>query len=331
MPLHDSSYKHWTGAHLGIWRRRAIIARQGLKSSLENRWMRHLLVVCWAGALLHATLLFALGQLLVTDGLMTQWTEHLNPALQAFVRTLTQWLEQHPEISVRTTENILFYVVSGWLLPLSLIAIAQVIPHLITRDLSSNAITIYASKAVGRMDYLLGKFATVFSLLALTWLGPLVVAWLIGNLLAPNWHFFWHSRLALLNTLVYVIGAMFILSLLALGVSAISRKEKSTVAIWVAWWIVGYVLIGIAHETKPWLRHLSFKYDLDELGLAVFRLHDDVRLAQENIPILGEMLRNVKPETFEALRVPAITGSVIALVIMMAVACVILARKLKPE
>src|SRR5688572_23880998 len=197
MPLHDASYKHWTGVHLGIWRRRAIIARQGLRSALANRWLRHLLVVCWGGALLHATLLFALGQLLVPDGLMSKWTSHLSPALQMFAGTLTEWLEDHPEISVRTAENILFYFVSGWLLPLSLIAIAQVIPHLITRDLSSNAITIYASKAVGRMDYLLGKFATVFILLGLTWLGPLLAAWLVGNLLAPNWHFFWHSRHAL--------------------------------------------------------------------------------------------------------------------------------------
>ncbi len=124
---------------------------------------------------------------------------------------------------------------------------------------------------------------------------------------------------------------MIILSLLALGVSAISRKEKTTVAIWVAWWIIGYVLVGIAKETKPWLKHLSFKYDLDQLALAVFRLHDDVKLVQDNIPVLGDLLRNVRPETLEALRSPAITGSVIALILMMVVAGVILARKLKPE
>ena len=27
----------------------------------------------------------------------------------------------------------------------------------------------------------------------------------MGNLLAPDWDFFWHSRLALLNTLLYVL------------------------------------------------------------------------------------------------------------------------------
>jgi ABC-type transport system involved in multi-copper enzyme maturation permease subunit len=331
MPLHDASYQHWTGAHLGIWRRRAAIAQNGLKGCLANRWMRHLIVLCWVGAAAQTVVLFAVGQLLVADSLIVQWTANLNPALQAFARLLTGWLERHPEISVRTTQNILFYFASGCLLPLSLVGIAQAIPHLITRDLSSQAIIVYASKAVGRWDYLLGKFAAVFGLLVLTWLGPLVAAWFIGNLLAPDWHFFWHSRLALANTLIYVLGSMCVLSGLALGVSAISSKEKTAVAMWVAWWIVDYVLVGIARETKPWLKHLSFKHNLDELALAVFRLHDDVKLAQENIPVLGDLLRKVKPATLDALQHPATTASVLALSIMLGLAVLILVRRLKPE
>lgn len=331
MPLHDSSYKHWSGTHLGIWHRRAAIARNGLKGCLENRWMRHLVLVCWVGALVLTVALFAIGQLLVADSLIVQWTANLNPALQMFSKLLMGWLEQHPEISVRTTQNIVFYFGSGWLLPLSLIAIAQAIPHLITRDLGSNAIIVYSSKAVGRFDYLLGKFAAVFGLLGITWLGPLLAAWLVGNLLAPDWDFFWHSRLALLNTLLYVLTGMFVLSLLALAVSAISPKEKISVAIWVAWWIVGHVLVGIAHETKPWLKHLSFKHNLDDVALSIFRLDDDLKLAQNNIPVLGDLLKNVKPETFEALRHPPMAGSIIALAVMLVLAVIILVRKVKAE
>jgi ABC-type transport system involved in multi-copper enzyme maturation permease subunit len=331
MPLHDASYQHWAGAHLGIWQRRAAIARNGLKGCLRNRWLRYLIVLCWLGAAVQTMALFAVGQLLVADSIIVQWTAGLNPGGQMFVRLLTGWLERHPEISVRTTQNILFYYASGWLMPLSLIAIAQAIPHLITRDLSSSAIIVYASKAVGRMDYLLGKFAAVFGLLALTWLGPLLAAWFVGNLLAPDWHFFWHSRLALFNTVLYVLSGMFALSLLALGFSAISSKEKISVALWVAWWIVGRVLVDIARETKPWLKHLSFDFNLGELALTIFRLHDDVTRAQENIPVLGDMLRSVKPATIEALRHPSTTGSLVALAIMLAAAGFIIARQVKPE
>lgn len=330
MPLHDATYQHWPGRRLGIGYRRLTIALQGLKACLDNRWMRHLLLLCWTGAIVCAIALFALGQLLVADSLIVQWTTNLDPTLQMFTRLLTRWLEQHPEISVRTTENIVFFFASRWLLPLSLLAIAQALPHLITRDLASNAMTIYYSKAVGRLDYLLGKFATVFGLLCLTWLGPLFAAWLLGNLLAPDWHFFWHSRLALANTLLHALESMIVLSLVALGVSAISAKEKTTVGIWFAWWIIGYVMVGIANDTKPWLQHLSLTHNLDELAVGTFRLADDLKLAQDNIPVLGDLLKNVRPETFAALHEPAIAASLCALCLMIALAAVLLVRRLKP-
>jgi hypothetical protein len=82
-------------------------------------------------------------------------------------------------------------------MPLSIFALGMALPSLITRDLASNAIVIYSSKAVTRGDYLLGKFCTAFGVMSLTWLGPVCGAWFVGNLLAPDWKFFWHARIAL--------------------------------------------------------------------------------------------------------------------------------------
>jgi hypothetical protein len=331
MPLHDTGYKHWHGTHTGIRWRRWAIAWQALKACLANRWMRHLVVVCWLGGLSLTGILFAIGQLLVADSAIVEWTSGLNPMLQMFARNLMMWLERHPEISVRATQNILFCYAARWLLPLSIVALAQAIPHLITRDLSSNAIIVYSSKAIGRLDYLLGKFMAAFGLLVLTWLGPLLAAWFFGNLLAPDWHFFWHSRLALGNTLLFVLSAMVVLSLLAMGVSAIASGEKTTIALWMVWWIAGYALAGIAKETRPWLKHLSFRHDLDDLALSSFRLHDEIHLMQENIPVLGDLLKNVPPATIEALAHPATVGSVVALGFMLVFAAAVVARRVKPE
>jgi len=102
---------------------------------------------------------------------------------------------------------VLFYYFCTNLLRASIFALGMAIPLLVTRDLASNAIIIYSSKAVSRMDYLLGKFAMAFGLMALTWLGPAFAAWFLGNLLAPDWRFFWHSRAALFNTLLYSLSA----------------------------------------------------------------------------------------------------------------------------
>jgi len=328
---HDTSYQHWEGAHLGIWRRRAVIAANGLRSCLQVKWMRYLITLCWAGCLVQVTLLFCLGQLLIADSVVVQWLGNLNPQLQAIARALVGWLEQHPEISVRTTYNLLFYFFSANLLTFTLIAIALAMPHLITRDLSSNAIIVYSSKAIGRFDYLLGKVMTLYGLMTLTWLGPVCVAWFLGNLLSTNWHFFWHSRVALGHALVYALCSMTILSVLALGISAISVRAKATVSIWIAFWVLGNALVPIGLHTKPWLKFFSFSFDLEQISLAIFRLKNDFDLATTNIPFFGDMLRGLRRQANSVLQTPEPGAAIWGLAVMLALAALIVWRKVKPE
>jgi hypothetical protein len=332
MPLHDISYQHWQGVHLGVWSRRLAIARNGLTGCLRIKWMRHTVAMCWMVALAQVGILFCVGQLLVADSIVVQWLGNLNPGTQSFARMLTTWLEDHPEISVRTTQNVLFYHFTTYLMWGSIYALGMAIPTLITRDLASNAIIIYSSKAVSRGDYLFGKFATAFGLMSLTWLGPVCAAWFVGNLLAPDWGFFWHSRVALLHSLLFVLTGMVALSLLALGVSAISKKEKSTVSLWYVWWILGFVLAPIAISTgQTWLRHLSFNYDLDQVALAIFRIGRDLATALENIPVIGQVFAGVNRETIAALNQQTAGNSVVCLFLMLAGAAVILRNRVKPE
>ena len=331
MPLHDTRYQHWEGVHLGVWNRRLVIASNGVRGCLQTKGMWHLVTMCWIAGLAMAAILFLVGQLLVADSIVVQWAGNLNPQLQGIVRMLTTWLEQHPEISVRTTQNVLFHFFCIYLMPVSIFILGMAIPFLITRDLASNAITIYSSKAVNLGDYLLGKFSTAFGLLALTWLGPVCAAWFMGNLLAPDWRFFWHARAALGHALIYGLSSMIVLSLLALGVSSISNKEKSTPAFWYMWWIIGGVIAPIASHTQPWLRHLSFNYNLRQIALAVFRPANDLKIAQDNIPLLGDLLRNIRPETMSALSNPTIWGALVALLFMLGLAAWVIGRRVKPE
>ena len=332
MPLHDTSYRHWDGVHLGVWRRRLVIAQNALGLCAQHKLMRSLVVMCWMAGLGAAGVLFMTGQLLVPDSLMVTWLSTLNPQLRALGDTLTSWLGQHPEISVRATQDVLFYFFSIYLLlPVSIFALGMALPSLITRDLASNAIIIYSSKAINRGDYLLGKAAAVMGLLSLTWLGPVCGAWFFGNLLAPDWRFFWHARVALIHILTFGPAAMALLALLALGVSAISSHERATVGLWFMWWIVGGMLAPIAIHTQPWLRHLSFNYNLEQLALAIFAPGEEIHVAQENIPILGNLLGGISPRTMEALNSPTVAGSAFTLIIMLACAAFILHRRVKPE
>jgi ABC-2 type transport system permease protein len=331
MPLHDVHYQHWQGASVGIWARRWAIARNGLAACLQNKVLRLVVVFCWGVGLMMVVALFVVSQLLVPDSIVVRWVEQLNPGLQAFARLLTTWLHLHPEISVRVTQNVLFYYCSALLTPIGIFALGLAMPFLITRDLASSAIVIYSSKAVTRGDYLLGKFCAAFGLLVLTSLAPICGAWLMGNLLAPDWRFFWHSRGALGNILVYDLASMAILSALALGVSAISSKEKTTPFLWLMWWVFGFFIQPIAANTRPWLRHLSFNYDLQQIGLATFRLGDDLKLAQDNIPILGDMLKDISAKTMNDLSAPTFWGAVAALLVMLAAAALVIRKRVRPE
>jgi hypothetical protein len=332
MPLHDISYKHWDGKHVGLWRRRWVIASTGVKGCLQNKWMRNLIAVCWITGMAMTALLFVVGQLLVSDSFIVTRLWHLNPQIQDFARLLTSWLENHPEVSVRTTQNVLFNFYCIWvLMPLSIFALGMAMPLFITRDLGSNAIIIYSSKAVSRGDYLLGKFATAFGLLCFTWLGPVCAAWFMGNLLAPDWKFFWHASGALFRIVLSSVGVMSILSVLALGVSSLSVKEKVTPAVWFTWWIVGGVIGPIAMHTQPWLRHVSFNYNLDQLVLAIFRPGAELKLIEENIPIFSYLMSGIRNETIKALNAPAIGGAALAMLIMLVAVVVLLNKKVKPQ
>jgi ABC-2 type transport system permease protein len=331
MPIHDTGYQHWDGAHLGVWSRRLVIAQNGVMRCLQVRGMRHVVSITWMSALAMSAILFFVGQLLVPDGIIVRWLENLNPQLQMFARLLTGWLEQNPDTSVRVTQNVLFYYFCTLLMPVNIFALGMIMPLLITRDLASNAIIVYSSKAVSRTDYFLGKFATAFGLMTLTWLGPVLAAWFLGNLLAPDWWFFWHSRAVLGHALSYVVASMVILSLLALGVSGVSSKEKSTPALWFMWWIVGGVVRPIARQTEPWLQHVSFSFNLKQLATASFRIGDDIRAAQENIPVLGDMLRGIRSRTLAELNSPYLFQALVGLGLMVLVAIVILNRRVKPE
>ena len=49
--------------------------------------------------------------------------------MQTFARMLTTWLEQHPEISVRVTQNVLFCYFCIYLMRASIFALGMAIPQ----------------------------------------------------------------------------------------------------------------------------------------------------------------------------------------------------------
>ncbi|MGB0581150.1 MAG: hypothetical protein ACPGVU_15745 [Limisphaerales bacterium] len=335
MPLLDTGYHHYDETYLGVWYRRAVISWNGMRALLANKWVKRIVGVCWLLCFVQTAVLFAIGQLLVPESFINDYLGMLGRGEQSFVGRIEEWLTEHPEVSVHTIYNFLFFQFANWISFFSYVLLAIVVPQLITIDFSSRALLVYSSKALNRFDYFLGKFGIAFGMLTCVWLGPILVAWFFGNLLAPDWTFFIHSSRALANVVLYVVSSMAILSLIALGVSACSAKEKATTSLWIGFWIVGGVFGQIGGFTKPWLQNISIAHNLDQLAVYVFRLKQDLYAAAEVVPGIGKSLANFDKIPAHAkppfLRDPEMEGAMVGLVLMVGIALLIVTRKVRPE
>ena len=136
---------------------------------------------------------------------------------------------------------------------------------------------------------------------------------------------------ALENILIYGLSSMTILSLLALGVSAISANGKIHHRLLVHVVDPRRRHRPIALHTRPWLRHLGFGFNLNQIALHTFRVGDNIQKAQDSIPILGTMLRIRSPRRHGGVGHPHLAGTCLALFVMLSLAAWVVHRRVKPE
>lgn len=275
MALIEQPYRHWKGVHQGIWSRRLVIAQTTLMSWLAVPWIKRTVFSCWMGALGMVVLLFIFSQFVDSKSALAEWMGQENPSMLLIIGMLETWLKQYPELVAGVPWSLLFGFFALALFWPTMFALTMCMPQVISRDLGTRAIVIYQAKAVSKWDYLLGKAGALVALMTLTWLGPLVVVWVGGNLLAPSWTFFWHTREALLSTLLYVGGSILFLTVLSLGISSVSIKAKAVTATWICVWLLGWGMEGFGWEDPQnqsvgWLRHLSFRYNLAQVHSHAF-------------------------------------------------------------
>ncbi len=275
MTLIEQPYRHWLGEHQGIWARRRVIAQTTLEAWLAAPWIKRTVFGCWTACLGMVALLFILSQFVDSKSALAEWLGQENPSTLLLIGMLEGWLKQDPELVAGVPWALLFGFYSFALFWPTLLVLTMAIPRVISRDLATRAIVIYQAKAVSKWDYLMGKAGALLGLMALTWLGPLVVAWFASNLMAPTWTFFWHTRGALGSLLVFVGFSIVFLTILALGLSSVSAKEKAVTTTWLCVWLLGWGLEGLGsvdshNEGAGWLRHLSFRYNLSQVQRRAF-------------------------------------------------------------
>jgi ABC-type transport system involved in multi-copper enzyme maturation permease subunit len=157
MPIHDQSYRRYGGGKAlpgGAW---AVIARAGMMTMIRKRTFLGLLIFAWFPFLVRAV------QIYVTANY---------PQVAMFAptaETFRQFLEQQDFFVFVVT----IYVGAG----------------LIANDRRANALQIYLSKPLMRIEYIFGKAAVLFGFLLFVTLVPAILLLILQVLFAGSFEF----------------------------------------------------------------------------------------------------------------------------------------------
>jgi hypothetical protein len=322
--------RRWQEKPLGVAYRRWVIVSTGLRQLMRTRSFKILLFLAWIAGVLMAVAGFVFTQSLASGGWLETWAASLGPKPQAIVSAFCAMVLLYPDICIGGLFTSVFWWHSFIGLFLCLVALSNVVPNLITRDRASNALTIYLSRPLTTVDYLLGKLGIIVGIILVLWTGPLLFGWLLSMAFAPGGDFFVYSLLPLGRALLFNFIGLVTLAAVALGVSSLGKTSRTVVPLWMGVWIVALVLANIP-TTPNFLRAASFQRDLNILRQSIFRVDEVLIKAGETLPLVNRsMARNlVKAGQHEQSHDAA--GAAVGLAALVAVSSVVFSKKLRPE
>ncbi|MCF3650133.1 ABC transporter permease subunit [Synoicihabitans lomoniglobus] len=323
-------FNRWEGPRHGVGARRWVIASTGLRQLFKIRFFKLLLVLAWTAGVLVALAGFVFTQTLSETGWLAALASNAGPRGMAVMQAISAMLLLYPDILVAGMFKCIFWAHSQVGLMLCLVALAIVVPQLITRDRASQALTIYLSRPLTSRDYLLGKFGIIIGVLVLLWTGPLIAGWLLSLLFAPDMVFVQYSFGALGDALIFNAIGLVVLAAIAFGVSSMAKTAAAGRLWWIGLWVV---VGGIAnHPGLPgWVRHLSFTYDLKMVRDEVFAIGEVLTSAADVLPLLSRELAAETRETATFLGTDDLTGVITGLVILVVGSLLFFLRRIKPE
>jgi ABC-2 type transport system permease protein len=241
MPIFDQGYQHWNGQlHGRAWRWLAI-ARHGVRIGLSSRYLRLLLLISWLPAILLAIML-------CLWGLVEQ-----KSALVATIAPLFESiggpgiLAQPREFRVEIWTLCYTYFLNIEL-TFAMILLVLIGPDLISQDLRYNALPLYLSRPLRRIDYYLGKLGVIAAFLGMVIIVPSLLAYVLGLLFSLDLSIVPDTIRILLASIVYGLVIAVSAGTLMLALSSLSRNSRYVALIWLSVWIVSNAVAGILDE-----------------------------------------------------------------------------------
>jgi ABC-2 type transport system permease protein len=242
MPIHDQGYRRYGGLKAPLGRAWSVIARAGIRAMFRKRAFIGLLLLAWGPFFVRAVQIYAAANL--------PQASFLAPTRETFRDFLGQ---QQVFVFFVTV-----YVGSG----------------LIANDRRANALQIYLSKPLSRVEYVVGKLAILVGfLLLVTWV-PAITLLIVQVLFAGNFAFladniflFPAITLSAFLRALTVGGAM-------LALSSLSKSGRYVAVLYAGLLFFSQAMYGVLYAVTRDSRWawVSLGADLDQVSAVIFRM-----------------------------------------------------------
>lgn len=237
MPIAEQGYQHWSGRLSGhAWRWLAITHR-GVQIQFRNRFLRYVLFAAWTPA-------FLLVCMLSIWGLLEQKSKWVSTVVQ-FLRFINPQVIAQPRYYRLDVWRLCYGYFMHVELFFSMLIVLIVGPGLISQDLRVNALPLYFSRPLRRIDYFLGKLGVISFFIGMVTILPAVIAYVFGLLFSLNWRVAVVTFPILLAAVTYGIIICISAGTLMLAFSSLSRNLRYVALFWLGFWFVSGVVSDV--------------------------------------------------------------------------------------
>jgi ABC-2 type transport system permease protein len=241
MPIHDQSYRRYQGDRTPQGRAWTVIATAGIKNMIGNRKFLALLMLAWLPFVVRAVQFYV--------AVNFPQASMIAPSAETF----RQFVEQQGAFVFFVT----IFTGAG----------------LIANDLRANALQIYLSKPMSRVEYIAGKFAVLACfLLLVTWL-PAMMLLLVQIVLAGSLKFVGDNLFLLPAITVYTLIETVVTSLIMLALSSLTKSSRFVGIMYAG---ATFFTVAIFEAIRGVTRTTAFSWlsptaSLQQLGDVIFR------------------------------------------------------------
>jgi ABC-2 type transport system permease protein len=240
-PIHDQGYRRYGGQRTPPGHAWSVIARAGIRTLISKRTFIGLLLLAWLPFIVRTVQIYAATSL--------PQASFLAPDAQMF----RQFLQQQ--------EVFLFFIT------------VYAGAGLIATDRRANALQIYLSKPLSRLEYIFGKFTILSTfLLFVTWL-PAVLLLVIQILFSGSFKFFLDNLFLFPAITIFSVIQVTAVALAMLALSSLSNSSRYVGVLYTGLIFFSQALYGIvfAITRDSGFGWIAPAVGLNRIGDAIFR------------------------------------------------------------